>query len=70
MGKKKRSSGKRKKAGGKKKQVGKGLVEAFENLRAAANHAKHLPKDNFFRRSTVNRYGIPKAIQKKMYAYN
>ena len=69
MGKRK-THGKRRRASKKKKQLGKGIFQAFENLRAAAHHAKHLPKNNLFRRMTVNRYGIPRAIQKKMYAYN
>lgn len=47
-----------------------GLYSVYENLRMAAKHAKTLPKDNLFRRVTVNRYGIPRAMQKKMYYYN
>ena len=69
MGKKKRKPGGKRKRRRHKKQVG-GLYSVYENLRMAAKHAKTLPKDNLFRRVTVNRYGIPRAMQKKMYYYN
>ena len=69
MGKKKRKPCGKRKRRRQKKQVG-GLYSVYENLKMAAKHAKTLPKGNLFRRVTVNRYGIPRAMQKKMYYYN
>lgn len=36
-------------------------------LKRAARHAGNLPKDNLFRKMTINRFGIPPAMQRRMY---
>jgi hypothetical protein len=39
----------------------------YEVLKAAGRHARSLPKNNLFRRVTVNRFGLPPALQRRMY---
>ena len=39
-------------------------------LKAAGKHARRLEPDNLFRRMTVNRYGIPPSMQRRMYKNN
>lgn len=54
----------------RRRQKGKGLVTAqavYGVLKAAGKHARSLKKNNLFRRMTVNRFGIPPSMQKRMY---
>lgn len=60
---------KRRRRRSRRKQRG-GLYQVYSDLKAAADHAKNLPKNNMFRKVTVSRYGIPRYIQKRMYRYN
>ena len=56
----------------RRRQKGKGLSTAhgvYNVLKAAGNHARNLKKDNYFRRLTVNRFGIPSSMQRRMYRY-
>lgn len=56
----------------RRRQKGKGIKTAhgvYNVLKAAGNHARNLKKDNYFRRMTVNRFGIPPSMQKRMYRY-
>jgi hypothetical protein len=46
--------------------VAKGV---YATLRGAADHAKTLKRDNVFRKVTVSRYGIPCAMERRMYHY-
>ena len=56
----------------RRKQKGRGLHTAaaqgiYEVLKAAGRHARSLSKNNLFRRMTVNRFGLPPGLQKRMY---
>ena len=54
------------------KQRGRGLPVTvakgvYQVLKSAGRHARSLPKNNLFRRMTVNRFGIPVSMQRRMY---
>ena len=58
-----------------RQQRGRGWFKTARNtagavhgtLKMAGRHARNLSPNNFFRRSTVNAFGIPPSMQRRMY---
>lgn len=67
MPKRKKIAKKRKQRGGRMAKTAQGVYSA---LKLAADTARHSKPSSIFRRSAINRFGIPPMYQRKMYKYH
>ena len=47
--------------------MGSVALSTYDTLKTAGRHARTLKKGNLFRDTTVNRFGIPPSMQRRMY---